>query len=376
MFAVGGGAVFLIGAAGAGVAFATTRPPAALTPGTARLVPGDSAVTVHRGSPTSAADAPLRSGDALTVERGVAIVQTSTGTISARPGTTITFDDASPRITHGDALIQGHAMAIAAAAADVVVDGVTRLHQGLSLDVGVYRGVATVKTIADSVTVSALRRAVVAGLGGAATTSQSPLPLDPTDTWDRSLMGDALELDAALNARSRGLTMQVANAPGAVRERVLAIAASGWSDLSPLSTDEPVGEVVVAAELAKAAKLPGTAVNDALHARADGASWGLIAIAHGVRSVPARLAAIDDDVVPAVAAVVKVSAIPVIPVQSSPADAPATPTNSKAVIPPALPELPTGDPVTPPVTDGPLLPDNPVQGLVDAVGGVLHGLLG
>ena len=265
-------------------------------------------------------------------------------------------------------------MSIGAAAADVVVDGTTRLRQGLSLEVGVYRGVATVKTVADSITVQSLRRAVVAGAGGAVQTSEMPLTLDPTDPWDRTLMGDALELDAALNARSRGLTMQVANAAGDVRARVLSIAAAGWGDLSPLSNDEPVGEVVVAAELAKAAKLPGTAIHDALAARSDGASWGLIAISHGVRSVPARLATIDDNVVPAVAAVVKVSAIPVIPVQSVPANTPATPTTPK-LLPPALPELPT-DPATPPVTDGPLLPDNPVQGLVDVVGGVLHGLLG
>jgi len=358
------------------VAFATTRPASPLAPGTARLVPGDAAVTVHRGSPTAAADAPLRPGDALTVDFGVAVVQTSAGTISARPGTTIEFDGTSPRITRGDALVEGQDLSVGAPAAQIVVDGIARVRQQLSLEVGVYEGEAAVKTQTASHTVPALRRAVIAGTAGSALGTTLPLSLDATDSWDRRLMGDALELDAALTSRSRGLTNQIASAPAEVREWILATASSKWHEVSPLSDDEPVGELVVAAEIAKAAHLKVDAVIDQMAQRAEGASWGVIAISHGVRTMPAPLAHIDDNLIPAVAAIVKTSAIPVISMNTTPTTV--LPTSTPPLAPPGRGSGPS--PVEPiielPVVEVPAAADNPVQGLIQLVGSLLHGLLG
>jgi hypothetical protein len=304
-------------------------------------------------------------------------VQTSAGTISARPGTTIEFDGTSPRITRGDALVEGQDFSVLASAANIVVDGIARVRQQLSLEVGVYEGEAIVKTVTDSHAVPALRRAVIAGMAGSALGTTMPLMLAASDSWDRRLMGDALELDAALTSRSRGLTIQIANAPAELRDRVLATASSKWHELSPLSDDEPLGELVVAAEIAKAAHSTVAAmkeaVKDELAQRAEGASWGVIAISRGVRTMPARLAHIDDSIVPAGGAIVKTSPIPVISIGTTPTTL--LPTSTPGLQAPPVTSRPVPI-VVPPVVDTPVASDNPVQGLIGIVGSLLHGLLG
>jgi len=374
VIAVGVGAVFVVGALGAGVAYATTRPAAPLTPGTARLVPGDAAVTVNRVSPTAAADAPLRSGDALTVTRGVAILQTATGRLFARPGTTITFGGTSPRLKRGEVLIDSlggsKAFSIVTQAGRVAVDGVARIHQGLSLEVGVYDGLAKIKTASASLTVPSLRRAVIAGVAGSTMDSTTPLQLDATDSWDRRLMGVALELDAVLNSRSRGLTLQVAGAPADVREKVLS-ATGQWSDLTVLAPELAVGEAVVAAELARAARLRPGGADNALKMRSEGASWGLIAVSQGLKTIPAEIPGIDEAVVPVVNRLVA----PVVDLEDSVI---VTPPPQKVRVPESMPPVIDGKPVVttpPPVEESEPVVVNPLGPLVKGLGSILSGLL-
>lgn len=360
-----------LGAVGVGVAFATTRSDPPLDPGTARLVPGGAAVTVHRGSFTAAADAPLRSGDSLTVTRGIAILQTSAGRLLAREGATIAFDDASARLVRGDVLVDAVKFSLATQVANVVVDGVARVRQALSLEVGVYKGAATVSTAIDSLRVPALRRVGVAGALGVATAHTMPLVLDPNDSWDRRLMGTALELDSVLSSRSRGLTAQTAGASEKVRDQILSVA-SGWSDVSALS-DQPVGEVVVAAELQKAARLSNFAMRSALALRAEGASWGLVAVSQGVKVLPAALPGIDEAAVPAVHAVSTLSD-PVTTTFTPPAAGFGGSQEPVDQVPVAgrITVAPAAEPGEQPA----LVVSDPLGPLVSTVGSILSGLLG
>ncbi|HUR78672.1 MAG TPA: hypothetical protein VMZ22_12050 [Acidimicrobiales bacterium] len=363
-------ALVLAGAVSAGVAAAANAPAPPLAPGTARLVPGDAEVTVHRATPVARADALLRAGDSLTVTRGIATLRTDSGAMHARGGSAIAITDGAPRITRGDVLVQGQAFDVAMRSATVAINGVARVRQGLSLEVGLYRGGAVVRTVTETFGLPRLRRAIVAGVGGPASVTTAPLVINATDTWDRKFLGDAIELDAALSARSRGITMQLA---GRGKELIGQVAATaGWSDLTVLAS-QPIGEFVVAAELARAAKLGDDAVPAALRLRADGASWGLIALEQGVRVLPARFAGLDAIVVPVVANVIATNS-PAVETRNT-GSAPTTETPTPKIKLPA-PTTASQPPVT--VTPAPAPapePSNPVDGLVEDVDNLLGGLL-
>lgn len=338
-----------------------------MAPGTARLVPGDAAVTVHRGSPTAAADAPLRSGDGLTVVRGTAIVQTATGRLLARSGTTINFGDTSPRIVRGDVLAIGNHMRVATQPANLLVDGVTRIRQALSLEVGAYDGETSLSTANDKYSLDALRRIVIVGAGGSTSGRSLPLALDSTDTWDRQYLGVAIELDRGLNERSRGISLQAEGSGAAVKSQ-LASLLSGWNELTALG-DNAVGEAVVAAELATAAKLDESGVRELLMWRADGAPWGLIAYQLGMTGMPNELPGVDETAV---------AAVPVTSVTTTPKPV-TTPTTSlsgpRFTVPGAGPVKPAPSPTTTTTAPEPVVVD-PLGGLVNGLGNVLGGLLG
>jgi hypothetical protein len=349
-----------------GVAFATTRPEAPLAPGTARLIPGDAAVTVHRGTPVAAADALLRAGDTLLVEHGTATLKTASGSLFARAGSALAITDGAPRVTRGDVLVKGQSFNIATRAATAEINGVARVRQGLSLELAIYRGGAVLRTVTETFGLQDLRRAIVAGAGGPATVTIAPLVLSTTDSWDRTFLGNAIELDAALTARSRGLTSLAVGRANDVVGKV--VASTGWTNLTALS-DQPVGELVVAAELARAAHLDERAVKDALKLRADGASWGLIALEQGLHALPAALAGIDEAAVQMVAPVVTTPESPLAPTTVPPA------TVTTPHVTPTKPSTVSQPPVTVPPTP-PAEPDNLVNGLVDGLDNLLGGLLG
>jgi hypothetical protein len=251
-------------------------------------------------------------------------------------------------------------------AATAEVNGIARVRQGLSLEIEVYRGGALVRTATQTLGVPRLRRAIVAGRGGPASVSIAPLILSATDQWDRKFLGEALELDAALSARSRGLTMQIAGGGLDLMDQI--IARTGWTKLTPLP-DQPIGELLVAAELARAANLDDDAMADALQLRADGASWGLIALEQGVHSLPPSIEGLDRVVVPTIAPDVVVPLAP--ETKTSPAPTPTTTPTLKTRI--TVPTVKAQPPVTVPPEP---TPSNPVSGLVDTVDNLVGGLLG
>ncbi|HVV38264.1 MAG TPA: hypothetical protein VHC63_16775 [Acidimicrobiales bacterium] len=367
---MGVGALIAVGAVGAGLAVAGGTPAPKVFPGTARIIPGDAAVTVHRGTPVAAADALLRAGDTVSVNQGVAALRTAVGTLYASAGSVIAITSHLPRITRGDVLVQGNDISVAMRAATAEVNGLARVRQGLTLEVDIYRGAAVVHSATDMVGVTRLRRAIVAGNGSSLITL-APLVINPADAWDRKFLGTAIELDAALSARSRGLTMQIANDSADVVTKVIDV--TGFKDLTLLQ-NQPVGEIVVAAELARAAHLGDAGVDAALKLRSEGASWGLIALEQGVHALPPVFAGIDSVVVPVANTVDKaVTALP--PLDTTP-NIPATPT---VKVPTTTPKVQVTQPstvvTTPPVTE-PAPPTNPVNTLVDGLDNLVGGLLG
>jgi hypothetical protein len=367
---VGVGALLSIGAVGAGVAMATNGSHVApLAAGTARVIPGDAAVTVHRGTPVAAADALLRAGDTLSVQRGVAAIRTSLGTLYAAGGSTIAITDAAPRVTRGEVLAQGRGIVVATRAATATVNGIARVRQGLTFELDVYRGGAVVRTATETVGIPRLRRAVVSGNGSSLVTI-APLVINAADKWDRKFLGTAIELDAALSARSRGLTMQVANGGAAVVDKV--VAETGFKDLALLQ-NEPVGEFVVAAELARASHLGDPGVASALKLRSEGASWGLIAFEQGIHELPATFAGLDNVVVP-----VGTDEVAHVPTSTDPAVTP-TPGVKLPAVSVTIPANPVTKGGTTTVTVPPAPPapaSNVVAGLVNTVDDLVGGLLG
>jgi hypothetical protein len=364
----GVGVLIGLGVVAAGVAVATTQSAAPIAPGTARVIPGDAAVTVHRGTPVAAADALLRAGDTLTVERGVAGLRTTLGTIYATAGSLVAVTSGAPRITRGDALVNGKDMVVGMRAGAATINGIARVRQGLTLEVDVYRGGAVVRTATETLGIPRLRRAVVSG-NGATLVTIAPLVINAADKWDRKFLGTAIELDAALNARSRGLTAQVGGDGGAVIDKV--IAATGFQGLTALR-DEPAGEFVVAAELASAEHLGSEAVKAALKLREEGASWGLIALEQGLHTLPATLDGIDNVVVP-----VSAGSVAQVPTVDAPTSAPTVRLPSAPVTTPNLTKTPVTPPTTPDVvTVQPEQDTTVVGGLVNGVGNLLGGLLG
>ena len=369
---LGVGAAFVVGALGAGVAYATTRPARhPLAPGTARLVPGDAAVTVHRGSPTAAADAPLRSGDALTVARGTAIVQTSAGRLLARSGTTINFGDTSPRIVRGDVLGDGnHRSSRRASAANLVVNGVARVRQALSLEVGAYDGATSVRTTNDEY-VPSTRCAGLSSPAPAAPRSgrHAPLSLDPSDVWDRQSLGVAIELDAALNERSRGISPasrrhgrrgEVANSCRRCRRGTTSTARRRRRRVKPL----------LPPNWRRPPSSDDTGLREMLVWRADGASWGLIAYQLGRHQHARGTAGHRRD--RRGRATVPTTRAP------EPAASATTPTTRRRAPVHACPApAPSRRPPSTTTTTAPSsVVVDPLGGLVNGVGDVLGGLLG
>jgi hypothetical protein len=363
------GASLAVGIIGVGLAYAGARSEGPLAPGTARLIPGDAAVTVRRGTPVAAADALLRAGDSIVVEHGVATVKTASGSLVARAGSVIAITEGAPKIKSGDVLVQGKQFAIAMRSATADVTGTARVRQGLTLELGMYRGGAVVRTMTEMLGVPRLRRAIVAGAGGPAAVQIVPLVLDATDKWDRKFLGDALELDVVLTARSRGLTMQVAGGGNTVLDRVLAT--PQWKDALTVLGNTPIGEIVVAAELARAAKLPKDAVAAALALRSEGASWGLIALDQGVHSIPQTFDGLDGVVVPSVAPAQFVPTAPSVPTVTVPTAG----TSGTKSVPTTIPTG-TNHPVVTVPPAAPVEPANPVAGLVETLDDLLGGLLG
>src|SRR5205823_5710909 len=114
-------------------------------------------------------------------------------------------------LLHGDALAISERQRFTIKAAGSllsVTGGAVRLGRQLGVEAAVYRGQVAISSAGHTLTVPALREAVVPALGVVPPKAE-PLRLRATDAWDRRFLGDAIELTDQLQARSDGLTGQL-----------------------------------------------------------------------------------------------------------------------------------------------------------------------
>jgi hypothetical protein len=191
-----------------------------------------------------------------------------------------------------------------------VSDGAARLDRRLGrLRVGVYKGSAVVDLLGRSVDVPAYRQQDFAG-GVPLDRDPTPLALDDRDPWDRSLLGDVLELDRGLGQFVRGFNSEFgdpAPAPVFFTAFVPGTKVEAAAELAPqdvTAADTLVG-LVFAQQLAARAGNDARVTRDFVGMTAEfkqGATWGLIAKERGLELrllLPAVLDAIRRGTTPA-----------------------------------------------------------------------------
>lgn len=373
-------------------------------PGEARLTAISGRVEVSKaGGPwRPAAPGVLGTGDRVRVRAGRAVmVLPGEGRLELRRGSLVRVARA-PELVAGDLLVlpaRREVTVAAASARTVAGDGsAVRMRRGLAVEVGLYRGGATLSSAGRSLAVPALRQATVSA-PGLVPDRAGPLMLQRSDEWDRRFLLDAIVLGDELEQFSRGLTSQLPATsargrellttllPALARERSLDAVLDAVAALPP-------GEQVVGAAITLAGRKHAFA--DRWRAvfgfREEGASWGLVAFDQGVRQRP--VATVEEALGRLVRRpdLVAAPAPPVPPrAGNGPANGPGSgPASPPGTSPPVTPTTAPPPPTTtttqpPPVTVPPLLPPpegdggllgDVVDPLVEAVGGLIGGLLG
>lgn len=333
---------------------------------------------------------------------GAVLALAGGGRLELRSGSTVVVDTV-PRLLRGDLLVQpaASALRVAAGAAEtsVAAAGAARLRWGAALETAVYARSAVVRSAGRALGVPALRQATVSG-PGLVPVEPVPLRYRDTDAWDRRFLGEAIDLGRDLAARSRGMTAQLGAAAGATPGfyRLLVPALEREPALTQALVDAappPVGERVVGAVIAAASRKGGFAQRwrEVFAFRSAGAEWGLVALDQRVRDQRGLVASVDAALaraltptgtaaagaprtgVPGSGAGTGTGTGPTPTAVPPPAPPPSPPPSSPpATQPPPAPGSPVTVPVPPPTGIGPV--DQLVDPLVDAVEGVLDGLLG
>ena len=173
----------------------------------------------------------------------------------------------------------------------VVVRGAAQVSRGHSVVVSTYTGSADVTVAGQTLTVPALRQAIVPA-SGPVPPAPTPVVYDAGDTWDLRYLGDAIALGNELDARSQGFSAQVGPTDGRTADffrRLLDPLAQqpSFTDGS-LAGDRPPGETLVGAAIAVEGTM-GTFEErwtEVFAFRDQGASWGLVALDQGVTRSP------------------------------------------------------------------------------------------
>ncbi|MGI8984828.1 MAG: hypothetical protein ACR2HM_09905 [Acidimicrobiales bacterium] len=250
----------------------------------------------------------LELGDRVRVRQGSAVISLRDDRrLELRAGSDIELRAADgtatvlPSIIGGDLLVvskgQHFAIAIAAANAEVVVLGDSRISRGVAVLVATYKGSAELKAGGATLAVPALRQAALPPTGQFPT-STTPLEFSGSDAWDLRYLSDAMDLSNQLAGRSSGFSSQLSPTEGR--------SATYFRDLLPQLADEPS----FTADLVSPARSPGDTLVGAAIAlvgadgsfaerwaavfgfRDQGAAWGLVALDQGVSRVP-LLATLD-----------------------------------------------------------------------------------
>lgn len=240
-----------------------------------------------RGPVANGHNLTLRSGDRVTVRSGTAqVALPAGGHLDLRAGSVVRFQS-GPSLEAGDLLVQSGPtpVRVEAAIGEVAVAGAARIRHDLALEVGTYRGTATLIS-GRTLVVGWLREVIVPSVGVAP--DPIPLHLVATDSWDTRFLGQALDLTSELDSRTSYVN---ANSPSSGTDsavfyrhalRPLATTASFDDDLLHSTSSAgtpPPGDALVAASIALSGPGPFAdrwrAVFDL---RAQGAQWGIVVL--------------------------------------------------------------------------------------------------
>jgi hypothetical protein len=345
-----------------------------LTSASRRSATSDNSGTIDRGTTVKLLDgaATLSFGDGRTIE--------------LHRGTAVKVDDV-PSVSAGDALVVAEDSRFRVKAAGTtfsVTDGAARVARGLGAEVSAYRGTVTISSAGRTMIVGQLRRATVATLG-VLPQDVEPVRLRPTDVWDRRYLGVAMELTEQLQARSDGITGQLAKGRAgdiAFFTDVLPVLKRD-SDVvaSLLNVERAPGETLVGAAIAAEGRGASLADRwrDVFAFRDAGAAWGLVALDQRLADARQLSSTLDVALSRAQSFTVQMIAAtkgtePVVPIADVPADTPAVPDPSVTADPASVP------PPSPPTTAAAvpaLEPEpQPIRDTLDTVEGLVSGLLG
>lgn len=285
---------------------------------------------------------------------------------------------------------------VAVGGSEVSVDGVARVRRDLAVSAATYRGSVTIRSAARSLVVPALRQAEVPSLGVLPARAE-PLDHRRADAWDRRFLGVAIELGEQLQSRSRGFTSQLPPGagftPGFYRILLPALESEAGFGEDLLPTTRDPGDTLVGAAIAVSGRLGTFAERwgGVFGFRAEGASWGLVALDQRVNDADGLVSVVDLAIgnqsfafAPSVVSVAAVD-VPADPIPAAAAPEPVVPPETP-VVPPAVvapPATPAAG--TPPLITLPALPElipppdpsNPgiLAPLLDVVTDTLSGLL-
>ena len=227
----------------------------------------------------------LHHGDRVRVLQGTARIELSDDrSLELRRGSLVAVDEPLT-LTTGDSLAKAAAttLTVRTAMTDVAVSrGASRVVSSLAVRAGAYTGSLDIDSAGRQLHVPALRQAVVPTAG---LVPDRPLPIayEPSDSWDRRYLGEAIDLGGELASRSRGFAAQVPPANTTTADfyrRLLPTLTSeaAFTDalIDPARTP---GETLVGAAIAGRGK-QGTFADRwaaVFGFRDDGADWGLVA---------------------------------------------------------------------------------------------------
>ena len=247
-------------------------------------------------------------GDEIEVTDGTMVLELAAGgAVEGRAGHDGADDSllevgAPVRLLAGDLLATGPSgVAVDAAGTIVTLDdgddgdgaegeSAARVSRDLAVTTSTYLGAVAVDSAGEHRVVDALRELSVSSVGRLPADVE-PVRTDATDPWDLRYLGEAIDLTRRLDTLSRSFTVLGTDLDVDDLGRLLpAVGDAGDDDVDPsmLAPDRRAGETIVGAAIATRTGGPGSLAerwHSVFSFRDDGATWGLVALDHGVDGV-------------------------------------------------------------------------------------------
>ena len=267
--------------------------------GELRVIPLSGEVSLLDGGETSSLE------EATTVQAGLGLQTGSDGraevqfpggsSIELGPGALLQLDDTEPEVSQGKVLVRTGAddVSVQAGAAHIEAtdDSVFRVDRQTSVELGVYRGQASIPGA--GVDVPALRQTTVLQNGSAA--GYAPLLVSKNDPWDIRFLGEAIDVGVRLISLERGLTRQLPR--GEEARAVADVLGSEFSAAAVKAAIRELGDAaraVVAAVIAReAVRIDGGSLarvfSEVVNLQAIADNWIVIVAQWGLAAASERL---------------------------------------------------------------------------------------